>query len=113
MGLSITTTVKARYANGVFEPLDEVDLMDGCEVTLTVVRSRASRAGTEFEERELEAIFAAAEPPPGEHRTFADFLAWLKDVQSKLPPDTWDGYPTDGARNYKHYLYGHPKEEEE
>lgn len=113
MGLSITTTVKARYANGVFEPLDEVDLMDGCEVTLTVVRSRAGHGSAELDQRDIEAISAAAEPPRDKHRSFPDYVAWLQDMQRKLPPDTWDGYPTDGAKNYKHYLYGHPKEEEE
>ena len=113
MGLSITSTVKARYANGVFEPLDEVDLIDGCEVTLTVVRSRTGPASAETNRQEVESILTAAEPTPAEHRNFADYIAWLHDVQTKLPPETWDGHPTDGARNYKHYLYGHPKEKEE
>ena len=27
--------------------------------------------------------------------------------------DEWDGVPTDGARNYRHYLYGHPKADQE
>ncbi len=30
-----------------------------------------------------------------------------------LPDDAWDDMPTDGAKNYKHYLYGHPKCEED
>ena len=112
MGLSITTTVEARYVDGVFEPLDEVDLIEGCEVTLTVVRSRTGRASANLEQRDIEAIFDTANPPQAEHRNFPDYIAWLLDAQSKLPPETWDGYPTDGAMNYKHYLYGHPKEED-
>ena len=28
-----------------------------------------------------------------------------------MPPEVWNDLPTDGARNKKHYLYGHPKEE--
>ena len=35
----------------------------------------------------------------------------LERLRKAAPRDTWDGFPTDGAKNYKHYLYGHPKEE--
>ena len=112
MGLSITTAVKAIYANGVFLPVEDVDLFEDCPVTLTVVRTPREHLGTEFTTAELDAIFAAAKPPPSEHREFPDYIAWLLDMQSKLPPDAWDGTPTDGAKNKKHYLYGHPKVED-
>ena len=112
MGLSITTTAKAIYANGVFVPLEEVDLFEGCPVTLTVVRPPRKHLDTEFTTAELDAIFAAAKPPPSEHRTFGDYVEWLQDVQSRLPDELLDGRPTDGAKNYKHYLYGHPKVED-
>lgn len=29
-------TIKARYRNGVIEPLEEIDLADGTEITVTV-----------------------------------------------------------------------------
>ena len=35
----------------------------------------------------------------------------LERLRKSTPRETWDGFPTDGAKNYKHYLYGHPKEE--
>lgn len=112
MGLSITTTVKAVYANGVFVPVEDVDLVEGCPVMLTVVRTPRQQLAAEFTTAELDEIFAAAKPPPSEHRTFADYLEWVQDLQSRLPDDLLDGRPTDGAMNYKHYLYGHPKVED-
>jgi predicted DNA-binding antitoxin AbrB/MazE fold protein len=29
-------TIKARYRNGIIEPLEEIDLADGAEVTITL-----------------------------------------------------------------------------
>lgn len=29
-------TIKARYRNGVIEPLEEIDLADGAEITITL-----------------------------------------------------------------------------
>ena len=34
-------------------------------------------------------------------------------IHKSTPESAWADMPTDGARNYKHYLYGFPKEEEE
>ena len=34
-------------------------------------------------------------------------------LHKSTPESAWENMPTDGARNYKHYLYGFPKEEEE
>ena len=36
----------------------------------------------------------------------------LERLHAEVPPDTWHDVPTDLARNYKHYLYGHPKTDE-
>lgn len=40
-------------------------------------------------------------------------LRIFKDARDAVPGLTWDDVPNDYARNYKHYLYGHPKEGEE
>jgi predicted DNA-binding antitoxin AbrB/MazE fold protein len=32
----LSITIKARYKNGVIEPLEELDLVDGTEITITV-----------------------------------------------------------------------------
>ena len=80
------TQVRARYTNGKLEPLEPLDLKDGCEVMLTVSEE------------------SAAQPE--------SLLEVFEKLHRKYPPETRDPMPTDGARNYKHYLYGHPKEEE-
>ena len=40
-------------------------------------------------------------------------LRIFEEIHKSMPESAWDNLPTDGARNYKHYLYGFPKEEEE
>ena len=33
-------------------------------------------------------------------------------LRAEIPASADDDLPTDGAKNYKHYLYGFPKENE-
>lgn len=37
----------------------------------------------------------------------------LEEIRAKLPPDAFEGYPTDGSLNHDHYLYGSAKREQE
>ena len=47
-----------------------------------------------------------------EKKSTADSIGLIFDkIHATAPEGTWDNLPTDGARNYKHYLYGHKKEE--
>jgi len=39
-------------------------------------------------------------------------LEKLEALMKELPPDAFEGYPTDGSLNHDHYLYGSPKREE-
>lgn len=39
-------------------------------------------------------------------------LAMFDELHKSAPPGAFDELPTDGARNYKHYLYGFPKDED-
>ena len=39
-------------------------------------------------------------------------LEMFERLRESVPPDTWDNLPTDLVKNKKHYLYGHPKEDE-
>ena len=84
----MTTTVKATYANGVLTPSEPLDLEEGKEVTLS--------------------IEDAASPMRG----LAGIVETVQQLHKTIPPDAWDVPPTDGAKNYKHYLYGSPKEED-
>lgn len=81
------TQVKARYTNGKLEPLEPLELSEGCLVSLTVSE----------EEPEAEA---------------ESLLEMFERLHRKYPPETRGDAPTDGAKNYKHYLYGHPKVED-
>ena len=40
------------------------------------------------------------------------YFARYGNAERSIPSDTGDDLPTDLAKNKKHYLYGHPKEEE-
>ena len=88
-------SVKARYANGVLTPLEPLDLEDGAEVTVSIADDRvATVENTAVAKRGLAAI--------------AERVA---EIHKSMPPGAWDDLPTDLAKNKKHYLYGHPKEE--
>ena len=79
----MTITVKAKYANGVLTLLEPLDLAEGVEVVVSV-----------------------------DEPTTSSLLEMFDRIHQSAPPETWDGLPTDLAKNKKHYLYGHPKEEE-
>ena len=87
------TSVKARFANGVLTPLEPLDLEEGKEVVVSI--EEAPQETGEQKEGPLLRI-----------------LRYVQERQAELPPDTWDDLPTDLVKNKKHYLYGHPKEED-
>ena len=37
----------------------------------------------------------------------------VNELHDALPPGAWDHVPTDLAMNKDHYLYGHPKVDDE
>ena len=76
----------AEYINGSLKPLEPLDLKEGTVVTLYI------------EEQGQRQVHSA--------------LATADRIRQSAPADIWDNLPTDGAKNYRHYLYGHPKEEE-
>ena len=83
----MTTTVKATYADGVLTPSEPLDIEEGKEVTLSIDDSSTAGGG------------------------LAAIAVRVKELQKTMPPDMTDGLPTDLAMNKKHYLYGHPKQE--
>ena len=84
--------MRAKYENGVLTPLEPLDLEEGAEVMVSVEDTTPPAAGTEGSESILE---------------------MFQRLRESVPPDAWDKMPTDFVRNKKHYLYGHPKEEDE
>ena len=87
--------VKARYADGVLTPLEPLDLDEGKEVMVSI--------------EDTEAGFKDV---PATGQGLASLAARVAELRESVPPETWDDLPTDLAMNKKHYLYGHPREEE-
>ena len=85
------STVRAKYENGVLTPLEPLDLEEGAEVSVSVTLPKRE----EQKEGPLLRIFQK-----------------VQERQAELAPDTWDDLPTDLSKNKKHYLYGHPKEDD-
>lgn len=82
------STVRAKYENGVLTPLEPLDLEEGTEVVVSIQDATPQANGKE------------------------SILEMFERLRNSVPPDAWDNMPTDLVKNKKHYLYGHPKEEE-
>ena len=80
--------VKARYSKGVLMPLEPLDLEEGKEVVVSIEVATPQATGEET------------------------ILEMFERLRNSVPPDTWDDLPTDLVKNKKHYLYGHPKEDD-
>ena len=80
--------VKARYSKGVLTPLEPLDLEEGKEVVVSIEVATPQATGDET------------------------ILEMFERLRNSVPPDTWDDLPTDFVKNKKHYLYGHPKEDD-
>lgn len=50
------------------------------------------------------------EPDPDAPQGAATILQMFKELRESMPESTFDDWPTDLSRNFKHYLYGWPKE---
>lgn len=77
--------VKARYTDGVFTPLEPVDLDEGAEVLVSITPASADANGG------------------------ASVLRIMKELDDRHPPTDLSDLPVDLAENAKHYLYGRPK----
>ena len=91
----MTTTVRATYANGVLTPQEPLDLEEGKQVTLSI-----------------DDVSPSDEALPGEAHG-ESLLEMFARLRKSVPAGAWDEMPIDGAQNYKHYLYGHPKIEDQ
>ncbi len=87
-------TIRARFANGVLTPLEPLDLSEGCEVTVDVAIDNDSGS--------------MGEPT----RDGKPRLLEIIDEVAREFPNAFADMPHDGAKHYKHYLYGHPRDED-
>jgi len=81
-GFLMAITVEAVYEDGVLKPAQPLPLQEHEKVSITVEQKQPSLA---------ERIAALARD---------------------LPPEVIDAWPTDGASQHDHYLYGAPKRPE-
>lgn len=79
-------SVKATYRDGVLEP---------SESAARNVQVPTGDRGND----------SPSSSDNGEH----PLLQRIRKIRESVPASAWDDVPSDGAKNYKHYLYGHPK----
>ena len=81
--------VKADFVAGSLKPLEPRYLEEGTVVTLAIERDEPARTRRH------------------------NIVETIDRLRKDIGEDKWDGGLTDGARNYRHYLYGHPRMDEE
>lgn len=106
--------VQATYRDGVLEPLEALALEDGDVVTLSILVDGSAEDGDASVDGngEVDAVDAQSESQTGPEETEHPVLCMIRRIHESTPESAWDNVPTDGARNYKHYLYGWPKDRE-
>lgn len=92
----MTITIDATYENGVLVPAQPLALSEHEKVRVTVISRAEVDAGTGTEP----ASSGKSEPTLAEK-----ILALARSV----PEDVVDSWPTDGAAQHDHYIYGTPK----
>ncbi len=112
--VAMVQSVKATYRDGVLEPLESLDLVDGDVVTLSISVEGGAKEGEVIESASVgngvvDGVDSETESQTGPDNGEHPLLQRLRKIRESVPASAWDGVPTDGARNYKHYLYGHPK----
>lgn len=76
----MATHIRARYVDGALIPFPPLDLEEGCQLDITV----------EQESRP---------------QTFAEYMAWLKQLQDTVPADNWKELPVDGAQRFRDHRH--------
>ncbi|HUE74512.1 MAG TPA: antitoxin family protein [Pirellulaceae bacterium] len=90
----MTITVDATYENGVLVPAQPLALSEHEKVRVTVEQQQGAslRSGPD------------STAPAGE-----PIWERLAKLAANLPPEEVANWPTDGASQHDHYLYGWPK----
>lgn len=103
----MTTRVKAKFTNGHIVPLERLDIEEGAELSVDIdVKPRAP--GQDLIKKPAPESEDWKGPYDPETPTINDIFDDIRKSLSHIPKEPG---PTDGAKNYKHYLYGHPKED--
>ncbi|MXY22792.1 MAG: DUF104 domain-containing protein [Dehalococcoidia bacterium] len=95
--------VKARFSNGALKPLEPLELEEGAEVTLRIIEVVSAEMASPTSLK--------TEKAPTSNSGTHPVIAMIDRLRAEFPNLADDDcLPPDGAKNYKHYLYGHPKE---
>ena len=103
----MTTRVKAKFTNGHIVPLERLDIEEGAELSVDI-EVEPSALGQERIKKTAPEAEDWKEPYAPETPTINDIFDDIRKSLSHIPKEPG---PTDGAKNYKHYLYGRPKED--
>ena len=93
--------VRAKFTNGHIVPLERLDIEEGAELSVDI-DIEPSRSGQE--RRPVSGGRRETHDP--ETPSINDVFDDIRKSLSHIPKEPG---PTDGAKNYKHYLYGRPK----
>ena len=111
-------TVRATFSDGVLKPSESLDLEDGDVVTLSISVQGGAEDGEARDSTsvggngEVDDADRQSESQIGSEEAEHSVLRMIRRIHESVPDSAWDNVPTDGARNYKHYLYGWPKDRE-
>jgi len=89
---AMAITIDATYEDGVLKPERPLALREHEKVRVTV-------------EPQVEIAEPQDVQEPTQEPIWEQILALTRD----LPPEVFDGLPTDGASQHDHYIYGTPK----
>jgi predicted DNA-binding antitoxin AbrB/MazE fold protein len=90
----MTITVEATYANGVLRPNQPLPLAENEKVQVTVVPTPRPVPESSAEERKSSGQSLAEQ---------------LIALANSIPEEVVAKWPTDGASQHDHYIYGTPK----
>ena len=96
-------TIRAKYEKGVLTPLEPLDLEEGKEVVVSVESAPVSDKTADS--KSLDAADDASAYSAG----LLGLVERIEKLRESYPLDLWEGGPPDSAKNFKHYLYGHPR----
>ncbi len=99
--------VKAKFTNGHIVPLQRLDIEEGAELSVAI-DIEPLHSDQERMKKTAPAPCDGREAYDTETSSINDMFDGIRKSLSHIPREPG---PTDGAKNYKHYLYGHPKED--
>ncbi len=96
-------TIRAKYEKGVLTPLEPLALEEGKEVVVSV------HSDPTYHGKGDGISLDSTDDESDKSKGLLGLVERIEKLRESYPPDLWEGVPPDSAKNFKHYLYGHPK----